>query len=130
MAACPNPLHVFLPSTRRPSQPRRARQYAELVEAGLLIPLGPVSFRINSWSNYNPTKDNAGVPATWHWDEFNLSPSVPFTMIKSPTRIVEDETPVHFNAPAPANAYLRFSATASSAQVSAKPRSVAGRVPS
>ena len=68
--------------------------------------------------SYNPTKDNAGAPATWHWDEFNLSPSIPFTLIKSPTRIVSDETPVHFNAPAPANSYLRFSATASTVEVS------------
>ncbi|HLF79283.1 MAG TPA: hypothetical protein VJB57_17515 [Dehalococcoidia bacterium] len=68
--------------------------------------------------SYNPTKDNAGEPATWHWDEFNLSPSIPFTLIKTSTRIVEDETPVHFNAPAPANSYLRFSATTSLAEVS------------
>ena len=26
---------------------------------------------------YNPTKDNAGVPATWHWDNFEFEPAVP-----------------------------------------------------
>ena len=27
--------------------------------------------------SYNPTKDGAGVPATWHWDNMTISPSVP-----------------------------------------------------
>ncbi len=64
--------------------------------------------------SYNPTKDNAGVPATWHWfgpDGLTLSPSTPFTLIHaSPTLVTQSNTLVQFNAPAPANAYLRFSA--------------------
>lgn len=59
--------------------------------------------------SYNPTKDGAGSPGTWHWDNFSISPSVPFTMVKGLTRYVDPESPVmEFAAPAPANAYLRF----------------------
>ncbi len=64
--------------------------------------------------SYNPTKDGAGVPATWHW--FNdsgplLSPSTPFTLIHqtSPRIVTASNSIVTFAAPAPANAFLRFS---------------------
>lgn len=63
--------------------------------------------------SYTPTKDGAGVPATWHW--FNptgpvLSPSVPFTIIKADKTLVTERSNnvINFDAPAPANAYLRF----------------------
>jgi hypothetical protein len=61
--------------------------------------------------SYNPTKDGSGVPATWHWDNFTLTPAVPFTIIKADRRSVNSPTQtVTFAAPAPANAMLRFSA--------------------
>lgn len=63
---------------------------------------GVVSFGHHS---YNPTKD--GSPGTWHWDNIALTPSTPFTMIKADRRYTEGGV-VNFNAPAPANAYLRF----------------------
>ena len=59
--------------------------------------------------SYTPTKDNSGVPATWHWDNFTLSPSTPFTLIHGSPRRVTNGV-VTFTAPAPANAFLRFSA--------------------
>lgn len=66
--------------------------------------------------DYNPTKDNSGQPATWHWDEFQLNPSVPFTIIHATQRVVpatlqgNSVSDVHFLAPAPANSYIRFAA--------------------
>jgi hypothetical protein len=58
--------------------------------------------------SYNPQKDNSGVPATWHWDEVQMSASKPFTIIKANQRFTTGGT-VHFTAPAPANSWLRFS---------------------
>lgn len=63
--------------------------------------------------SYNPTKDGAGVPATWHWDEMKLSPSGQFGIIKTHTRALLQNGSVMFNAPAPANSWLRFSAVGS-----------------
>ena len=57
--------------------------------------------------SYNPTKDNSGVPATRHWDNFSINPAVPFTLIKATQRFTQGGT-VSFNQPAPANAFLRF----------------------
>jgi hypothetical protein len=63
--------------------------------------------------SYNPTKDGAGVPATWHWSGFTLSNATPFTLIHSTmlpgTTLTSNNSLVTFGAPAPANAYLRFS---------------------
>ncbi len=66
--------------------------------------------------SYNPTKDGAGVPNTWHWDNVVLSPSVPFTLIhaapnlSAPLVRLEGSGVVNFAAPAPTSAYLRFGA--------------------
>lgn len=76
--------------------------------------------------SYNPTKDGAGVPATWHW--FNssglplLNPTVPFTLIHGCVKtntapcslanaqfVTANNSAITFDAPAPANAFLRFS---------------------
>lgn len=59
--------------------------------------------------SYTPTKDGAGVPATWHWDNMALEPSTPFTMIKADQRYTQGGM-VTFQSPAPADAYLRFAA--------------------
>ena len=48
---------------------------------------------------------------TWHWDNVSISPAVPFTIIQSDRQLVEwnDSNPrVNFDAPAPANAFVRF----------------------
>jgi hypothetical protein len=64
--------------------------------------------------SYNPTKDGAGVPATWHWfgnpSGLILSNATPFTLIHaSPTLVRTNNSLITFDAPAPANAFLRFS---------------------
>ncbi|MFN2323279.1 MAG: hypothetical protein ABR510_10025 [Trueperaceae bacterium] len=69
--------------------------------------------------SYTPTKDGAGAPHTWHWDELEIEPSRPFQMIAAiggPHAYVRstadapcgDGCRVDFEAPAPANAHLRF----------------------
>ena len=64
--------------------------------------------------SYNPTKDNSGVPATWHWDNFMIAPAVPVPMIKATTeRVIAkpgEVRTVSFASPAPAGARLAFNA--------------------
>ena len=59
--------------------------------------------------SYTPDKDNAGVPATWHWDNFSITPYVPF-YLKHHSVYFGDGGGVLNIEPAPAGAYLRFSA--------------------
>jgi len=59
--------------------------------------------------SYNPTKDSAGSPATWHWDSVAISPAVNFTIGGFTSRYTEGGT-INSIAPAPAGSYLRFSA--------------------
>lgn len=60
--------------------------------------------------SYNPTKDNAGTPATWHWDNLTIFPAVPFDIINADRRFAEGpEQIVKFFKVAPANGHLRFS---------------------
>ncbi len=50
---------------------------------------------------------------SWHWDNVDVSPSTPFTMIKADKRYVKGDSVDHvitFNSPAPPDSYLRFSA--------------------
>jgi hypothetical protein len=71
---------------------------------------GVVQFAHHS---YNPTKDGAGLPATWHWDEMSISPAVAFGIIKTHTRALFQDGIVVFDAQAPTNSWLRFSALGS-----------------
>lgn len=59
--------------------------------------------------SYSPTKDNSGVPATWHWDEFDIQPSTAFTIEHTAPRALFAPGTVTFPS-APSGAYLRFSA--------------------
>ena len=74
--------------------------------------------------SYNPTKDcddGTCQPNTWHWDNVTISPAQPFTLIKATTRATDASINggrIEFNAPAPADAYLRFSAIGTSLEVS------------
>lgn len=70
---------------------------------------GVVQFAQHS---YTPTKDNAGVPATWHWDNLDAQPSTPFTIVHALDRYTQGGT-IQFATPAPAGAVLRFSAICS-----------------
>ena len=73
---------------------------------------------------YDPCKDQpvATTPCvydTWHWSDFGISQSVPFTIINGAPRFVNgSQTTVNFGAPAPANAFLRFEAVSGGLQVS------------
>lgn len=82
---------------------------------------------------YNPQKDctpsglngnymQVGCLAnTWHWDEFKISQSKQFTIIKpvpgSPKFITKDMS-LTLNSATPANSYLRFAAVAGNVEVS------------
>jgi hypothetical protein len=55
--------------------------------------------------SYTPTKDNAGHPGTWHWDNVSLNPAQPFQIIRAAERAGSAFT---FRDPAPADSYLRF----------------------
>jgi hypothetical protein len=68
--------------------------------------------------SYNPAQDCmystlACLPNTWHWDNLRINRAVPFIMIKADRRFIDKADPanqtVTFAAPAPKNAYLRFS---------------------
>lgn len=67
--------------------------------------------------SYNPTKDGAGVPATWHWDEMVVSNNdlnsplnTPFTILHTTPRNLTAAGSFSWATPAPANSFLRFSA--------------------
>ncbi|MFW5703888.1 MAG: LamG-like jellyroll fold domain-containing protein [Patescibacteria group bacterium] len=73
--------------------------------------------------SYNPTKGfmTNAQPQTWHWDNVEISPAVPFTIIRADKRYVGKYTAnksVTFPSAAPANSYLRFSAIGSSIEIS------------
>lgn len=71
---------------------------------------------------YTDTVNNLPcTPDTWHWANFTISPSVPFTMIKANEPVATATSQrVTFPKPAPANAFLRFAGAgnASGIQVS------------
>jgi hypothetical protein len=64
--------------------------------------------------SYVPCKDeppgSACVPNTWHWDNLTLEPSLPTTRIPADRKFVSAGESVSFASPAPAEAFLRFSA--------------------
>ena len=70
--------------------------------------------------SYNPSKDcnttnnprpavAECLPNTWHWDNVQMSPTVPFTVVHSSARQATSDAPtMTLDAPAPADAHLRF----------------------
>lgn len=69
--------------------------------------------------SYNPTKDNSGDPATWHWDNIAISPSQEFTIIKGDRRYIDSSTQtINFTSPALTGSKLRFSANGANVEVS------------
>jgi hypothetical protein len=76
----------------------------------------PFTKGVVQWSqhSYNPTKDNSGEPATWHWDNFFVTPAPRMRM----TRVFPDRTiaangdvrRLRFAAPAVPGARLAFGA--------------------
>jgi cell division septation protein DedD len=61
---------------------------------------------------HNSTGDKNCPPDTWHWDNVNISPAVPFQVIKSvPENLTVNtgsSTRVNFASPSPAGASLEF----------------------
>lgn len=66
----------------------------------------------NSSKDCTPNPPTDCVATTFHWDNFAINPAVPFTIIKGDTRGINATTGnrVTFPSPAPANAFLKFSA--------------------
>ena len=63
--------------------------------------------------------DGSCGPNTWHWDNVEIYPSVPFRMLPADRRYVQPgASQVTFTAPAPAGAHLRFSALGNNIEVS------------
>jgi hypothetical protein len=72
--------------------------------------------------SYTPEKDCGDcAPNTWHWDNVEISPAVPFTIIPARQRFGDQKNSrgrFHLTAPAPNNANLRFSAVGKNLEVS------------
>jgi hypothetical protein len=73
--------------------------------------------------SYNPLKDCALAncsPNTWHWDNVLISPAKEFTLIQANKRYVDPTVSniVIFNAPSPANAFIRFAGRGKNLQFS------------
>jgi hypothetical protein len=84
---------------------------------------GIVQFAHYSYNPYKACDSNlAGLQCganTWHWDNLSISPAQPYTMLHSMQRTSDPSSPtLTFDSPAPANAHLRFTAFATSMQVS------------
>ncbi|MFZ1721503.1 MAG: carbohydrate-binding domain-containing protein [Microgenomates group bacterium] len=112
-----NHISVCMPQDTSDNAPSQTICWANKTIQTLPFTKGVVQFAHHS---YTPNKDcNFYSPLTcgadtWHWDDFVIDPAVPFTMIKADRRMVTTEsTPVTFQAPAPAQSKLRFSAIGS-----------------
>jgi hypothetical protein len=74
----------------------------------------PFTKGVVQWAqhSYNPTKDNSGIPATWHWDNFFITPASRLGMTRVfPVRTIADNGEFRrltFAAPARAGARLAF----------------------
>lgn len=70
--------------------------------------------------SYNPTKDCSGCsPNTWHWDNVNISPSRPFTILRADRRFADAQNQtLTLPDAAPAGANLRFAGVGSDLAVS------------
>jgi hypothetical protein len=83
---------------------------APLAFTQAVVQLGHYSYNPDKECGVSPIAGNGACTAnTWHWDDVRLSNAVPFTIIgSSPRSIVMADGAVTLNAPAPANATLRF----------------------
>jgi hypothetical protein len=72
--------------------------------------------------SYNPEKDCTSpcAPNTWHWDNVQIQPAIPFTMVNGDVRAVGSDLGdlVVLSAPAPAGAHLRFAGIGTDLEVS------------
>ncbi len=104
----------------------RNRIRVEMPEAGLVwddmeIPnldweQGVVSFLHHS---YTPFKDGHGGPNTWHWDNVEINPAIPITVLPAHQRWVnEDHAVLTFPSGAPEEAFLRGTAIGTKLEIS------------
>lgn len=58
----------------------------------------------------NPYGEAHCPPNTWHWDNFQIQPAVPFAMLRGDRRVVDAQNsgPINFPSPAPEGAVLHF----------------------
>ena len=69
--------------------------------------------------SYDPLKGGGKAPNTWHFDNLEINPARPITIIQSPRRWAnEDGAAFDFGEPAPANSYLRGTAIGTKLEVS------------
>lgn len=100
-----------------PNEPAGSMRWIDTPIPALSWTRGVLQFGHHS---FNPALDG-GTAGTWHWDDFALSPAVPFTIINASRRYVDQASArarVDFPRPAPANARLRFAAWGEDIQVS------------
>lgn len=90
------------PKTRTPITLRVRPDEVELTMEGVgtaTVAAGPGFDRgLVQWAqhSYNPAKDNSGVPATWHWDDFTIDPAVPLGVNRvTPVRSIGAPGDVH-----------------------------------
>lgn len=121
----PNTMGLYTPSfaDRETFEIRITATRAELWMPDYNLRLKSLDYPALDWTqgvvtwghhSYNPSKDDSGDPVTWHWDNFEISPAIPFRMdAVSPRYVVHDDNstmaPVTLTfPPAPADARLRF----------------------
>jgi hypothetical protein len=58
----------------------------------------------------NPYGEAHCPPNTWHWDNIQIQPAIPFAMLRADRRVVDaaNSGPLNFPAPAPAGSILHF----------------------
>jgi hypothetical protein len=85
-----------------------------------VVQLGHYSYNPDKECYISPIAGNGTCTAnTWHWDDVRLSNSVPFTIIGStPRALLNADGAFTLNAPAPANAMLRFHAIGTEPDIS------------
>jgi iron(III) transport system substrate-binding protein len=107
-----------------PDGPAGAITWVDTPIPPLAFTRGVVQFGHHS---FNPAQAaNPALPpetgGTWHWDDFQISPAVPFTIVPSDpaaARHADAASPaITLGAPAPANAFLRFAAFGEALEVS------------
>lgn len=85
---------------------------------------GVIQWGIHDYNSDKSTGSSCVVPlpctpSTWHFDNFSINPSIPFTIIPDNNRWYQAGVNVAtFTSPAPVNAYLRFAGIGSNLQVS------------
>jgi hypothetical protein len=82
--------------------------------------VGVVQFGHHSYTPKKECATGSCGPNTWHWDNVQISPAVPFTIIRATQRYTDVKAGAQMTlaASAPANARLRFSGIGKSLQVS------------